>query len=83
MQHAGLLDLDGQRPPSIATTASPCIRPPPRSTSSRGAALGSDTVSAEGPFGTLDAMGFTRWWTRASVIQFTGPARLVLNGRNQ
>lgn len=36
-------------------------------------------VSAEGPFGTLDARGFTLL-DGGAVIQFTGPARLVLNG---
>lgn len=36
-------------------------------------------VSAEGPFGTLDATGFTLL-DGGAVIQFAGPARLVLNG---
>jgi lipopolysaccharide export system protein LptC len=44
-----------------------------------GAALGSDPVHVEGPFGTLDAAGFTLT-DRGAVIQFPGPARLVLNG---
>jgi lipopolysaccharide export system protein LptC len=39
-------------------------------------------VSAEGPFGTLDASGFTLL-DGGAVIQFTGPARLVLNGHRQ
>jgi lipopolysaccharide export system protein LptC len=39
-------------------------------------------VHAEGPFGTLDAQGFALT-DKGSVIQFTGPGRLVLNGRNQ
>ncbi|MGH7122580.1 MAG: LPS export ABC transporter periplasmic protein LptC [Acetobacteraceae bacterium] len=38
-------------------------------------------VSAEGPFGTLDATGFSLL-DGGAVIQFVGPARLVLNGHN-
>jgi len=44
-----------------------------------GAAAGSQPVHAEGPFGTLDAQGFALG-DKGSVIQFTGPARLFLNG---
>jgi lipopolysaccharide export system protein LptC len=46
-----------------------------------GAAASGVPVSAEGPFGTLDAMGYTLLGG-GTVIQFSGPARLVLNGRN-
>jgi lipopolysaccharide export system protein LptC len=42
-------------------------------------AAGHEMVHAEGPFGTLDAQGFAVL-DRGAVIQFTGPARLVLNG---
>ena len=45
----------------------------------QGAAAGADTVSAEGPFGTLDATGFALV-DKGEVIRFAGPARLVLNG---
>jgi len=45
-----------------------------------GAAASGVPVSAEGPFGTLDAMGYTML-DSGSVIQFSGPARLVLNGQ--
>lgn len=45
----------------------------------QGAAAGSVPVHAEGPFGTLDAQGFALT-DKGQVIQFTGPARLVLNG---
>jgi lipopolysaccharide export system protein LptC len=44
-----------------------------------GAAAGSQPVHAEGPFGTLDSHGFALV-DKGSVIQFTGPARLVMNG---
>ncbi len=35
-------------------------------------------VHAEGPFGTLDAQGFTLT-DKGSAIQFFGPGHLVLN----
>jgi lipopolysaccharide export system protein LptC len=44
-----------------------------------GAAAGSEPVHAEGPFGVLDAQGFTVV-DRGAAIQFIGPAHLVLNG---
>ncbi len=44
-----------------------------------GAAASSDKTRAEGPFGTLDAQGFTLI-DKGAAIQFTGPAHLVLNG---
>lgn len=44
-----------------------------------GAATGAQPVSAEGPFGTLDAQGFTVT-DQGTVIQFAGPAKLVLSG---
>ena len=44
-----------------------------------GAAAGAEPTHAEGPFGTLDAQGFTLT-DKGAAIQFTGPAHLVLNG---
>lgn len=44
-----------------------------------GAAASDDQTHAEGPFGVLDAQGFTLT-DKGAVIQFHGPARLVLNG---
>ncbi len=44
-----------------------------------GAAAGSEPTHAEGPFGTLDAQGFTLT-DKGTSIQFTGPAHLVMNG---
>jgi lipopolysaccharide export system protein LptC len=46
------------------------------------AAAGHEMVHAEGPFGVLDAQGFTVL-DRGAVVQFTGPARLVLNGERK
>jgi len=45
-----------------------------------GAGAGSQPVHAEGPFGTLDAQGFALV-DKGAVIQFVGPAKLVLNGK--
>jgi lipopolysaccharide export system protein LptC len=44
-----------------------------------GAAASSEPTHAEGPFGTLDAQGFTLT-DKGAAIQFIGPAHLVLNG---
>jgi len=44
-----------------------------------GAAASSEHTHAEGPFGILDAEGFTIT-DKGSAVQFTGPAHLVLNG---
>lgn len=44
-----------------------------------GAAAGAALTHVEGPFGTLDAQGFTIT-ERGRLAQFHGPARLVLNG---
>lgn len=44
-----------------------------------GAAASSDPVHAEGPFGTLDAQGFSVL-DKGATVQFIGPAHVVLNG---
>ena len=44
----------------------------------QGVATSSNPTHAEGPFGTLDAQGFTLV-DKGSIIQFHGPAKLVLN----
>lgn len=44
-----------------------------------GAAASDEPTHAEGPFGTLDAQGFTVV-DKGAAIQFIGPAHLVLNG---
>lgn len=78
IQHTNLLDLshevilyrdDG----TTLTTASASID------MKNGAAAGAEPVHAEGPFGVLDAQGFTLL-DKGSNIQFAGPAHLVLNG---
>ena len=42
-------------------------------------ATGGEPVHAEGPFGVLDAQGFTVS-EKGTAIQFSGPARVILNG---
>jgi len=44
-----------------------------------GAAAGAEPVHADGPFGTLEAQGFTML-DKGSTIQFSGPAKVVLSG---
>lgn len=44
-----------------------------------GAAAGAAMTHVEGPFGTLDAQGFAAT-DSGTIIRFTGPGRLVLNG---
>ncbi len=45
----------------------------------QGAAVANAQVHAEGPFGTLDAQAYAIT-DKGAVVQFTGPAKLVLNG---
>ncbi len=47
-----------------------------------GAATGPDKVHVEGPFGTLDAQGFSLV-DRGALILFHGPGRMVLNARSR
>jgi lipopolysaccharide export system protein LptC len=81
LQHADKLDLSGHvvlyhDDGTTLYTATAAID------LKQGAALGSDTVSAEGPFGTIDATGFALV-DKGAVIQFTGPARLVVSGHSR
>jgi lipopolysaccharide export system protein LptC len=78
MQHSNELDLDGSvwlyrqdGTTMAAATATMNLK--------LGAATSNDYTHAEGPFGTLDAEGFTLA-DKGAVIQFHGPAKLVLNG---
>ncbi|MGI4801747.1 MAG: LPS export ABC transporter periplasmic protein LptC [Janthinobacterium lividum] len=45
----------------------------------QGAATSNDMTHAEGPFGVLDSQGFALT-DKAGIVQFQGPAKLVLNG---
>jgi lipopolysaccharide export system protein LptC len=77
MQHIGQLDLSGDV--TLYRDDGTIIRSPTASIDlKRGGAAGANDVSAEGPFGTLDATGFAML-DKGSIIQFTGPAHLVLN----
>ncbi len=77
MQHANELDLQDQvtlyrQDGTVMTSATATMN------LKQGAATSNDFTHAEGPFGTLDAQGFTLV-DRGSVVQFHGPAHLVLN----
>ncbi len=79
LQHAGSLDLAGdvqlyRDDGTVMQTDTATLD------LKYGAASSADRVHAEGPFGTLDAQGFAVL-DRGTVIQFTGPGRLVLNGK--
>ena len=78
MQKAGQLDLSGEvilyrddGTMLITAAATLDLR--------EGIAASGVPVRVEGPFGTMDAQGFTIT-ERGRVAQFAGPARLVLNG---
>ena len=78
LQHTNQLDLSGdvtlyRDDGTTMTTASASID------LKKGAAAGAEPTHAEGPFGTLDAQGFTAT-DQATAVQFAGPAHLVLNG---
>jgi lipopolysaccharide export system protein LptC len=78
MQHDGVLDLSGdvllyRDDGTQMHTASATMD------LKSGAAAGSEMVHVEGPFGTLDAQGFTLT-DRGGVVHFPGPGRLLLNG---
>lgn len=80
MQKANLLDLSGQvvlyrDDGTTLRTQSSTID------LTQGAAVGNVPVHAEGPFGTLDAQGYALT-DKGNVVQFTGPAKLVLNGND-
>ena len=77
MQHANELDLQDQvtlyrQDGTTMTSATATMN------LKQGAATSNDFTHAEGPFGTLDAQGFTLV-DRGAVVQFHGPAHLVLN----
>jgi lipopolysaccharide export system protein LptC len=78
MQHSGLLDLSHEvvlyrDNGTVMRTESATLDV------KTGAAASDDQTHAEGPFGVLDAQGFTLT-DKGAAIQFRGPARLVLNG---
>ena len=45
-----------------------------------GAAASAEPTHAEGPFGTLDAQGGFSLTNKGAIIQFIGPAHVLLNG---
>jgi lipopolysaccharide export system protein LptC len=77
LQHVGSLDLSGDvrlyRDDGTTLTTSTATMD-----LKSGAATSAEMTHAEGPFGALDAQGFTLT-DKGAVIQFAGPGRLVLN----
>ncbi len=81
IQHAGLLDLSQD----VVLYRDNGVTLNTQSTSmdlKQGAATSNERTHAEGPFGTLDAQGFTLV-DKGDVIQFAGKSRLLLNGTHQ
>lgn len=77
IQHAGHLDLSGDV--TLYRDDGTVLRSETASIDlKQGAAAGNDQTHAEGPFGVLDSQGFALT-DKGAVIQFQGPARLVLN----
>jgi len=77
MQHLDELDLQGdvtlyRQDGTTMTSRTATINV------KQGAAASDDDTHAEGPFGVLDAQGFTLV-DKGGIIQFHGPARLVMN----
>jgi lipopolysaccharide export system protein LptC len=81
IQHAGKLDLSDDvtlyRDDGTALSTSSATVD-----LKAGAAAGAELTHVEGPFGTLDAQGFALV-DKGSVIQFSGPGHLVLNGKSK
>ena len=81
MQHLGNLDLSGDVQlyrddgTTLATESA-------NFDLKSGAGSGAEMVHVEGPFGTLDAQGFTAT-DRGAVLRFAGPGRLVLNAKSR
>ena len=81
IQHASLLDLSGNV--VVFRDSGVTLRTQSASMDLKsGAAAGNEATHAEGPFGTLDALGFALV-DKGAVIQFHGASRLVLNGSHR
>ena len=77
MQQAGLLDLS--RDVVLYRDDGTVLRTQAASVDvKQGVAASNDMTHAEGPFGVLDAQGFTLV-DKGAVVQFQGPARLIIN----
>ena len=79
MQQQGMLDLS--RDVVLYRDDGTVLRTETASVDVRqGVATSSDMTHAEGPFGVLDAQGFSLM-DKGAVVQFQGPARLIMNER--
>lgn len=81
MQHSGLLDLAGHvvvyRDDGLFLYTSVATLD-----LKTGFASSTHIVSVEGPFGTVDATGFAGS-DKGSMLQFSGPARLLMNAKSK
>jgi lipopolysaccharide export system protein LptC len=81
MQKAGQLDLSGDVT-LYRDDGTTLVTDSATLDTRAGAAASAELTHVEGPFGTLDAQGFTAT-DGGAVIHFTGPGRLVLNGSHR
>jgi lipopolysaccharide export system protein LptC len=79
-QHENQLDLQGNVT-LYKQDGTILITPAATMDMKQGVATSSAYTHAEGPFGTLDAEGFTLV-DKGGIVQFHGPAKLVLNAAN-
>ena len=77
IQHAGQLDLSGEV--TLYRSDGMTLHTDSAAIEIKAGAVASNALThAEGPFGTIDSHGFTLL-DRGAVIQFTGPAHMVIN----
>ena len=77
IQHAGQLDLSGNV--SLYRSDGMTLHTDAAAIEIKAGAVASNALThVEGPFGTIDSHGFVLL-DRGSVIQFTGPAHMVVN----
>lgn len=77
LQHSAQLDLSGDA--TVYRDDGTTLRSASAALDLKaGAVAGSEPTHAEGPFGTLDAQGGFTVVDKGAVVQFAGPARLVL-----
>ena len=77
IQHAGQLDLSHEV--AVYRSDGMVLRTDAAAIDIKAGAVASNALThVEGPFGTIDAMGFVLL-DRGALIQFTGPARMIVN----
>ena len=77
IQHAGQLDLSNEV--MLYRSDGMILRTDSAAVEIKAGAVANNALThVEGPFGTIDAMGFTML-DRGAILQFTGPAHMVIN----